>query len=101
MLGMFLAALDQNIVATSIRTIADDLSGLNLQAWATTAYLHHRARSRRRSTASSPTSTAASRSSSSAIGIFVVGSVLCTIATSMYELAAYRAIQGLGAGGLM
>ena len=39
LLGMFLAALDQNIVSTSIRTIADDLHGLNLQAWATTAYL--------------------------------------------------------------
>ena len=39
MLGMFLAALDQTIVATSIRTIADDLHGLSLQAWATTAYL--------------------------------------------------------------
>jgi Arabinose efflux permease len=39
MSGMFLAALDQSIVATAIRTIADDLDGLNLQAWATTAYL--------------------------------------------------------------
>ena len=39
MIGMFLAALDQTIVATSIRTIADDLNGLSLQAWATTAYL--------------------------------------------------------------
>ena len=39
MIGMFLAALDQTIVATSIRTIADDLQGLSLQAWATTAYL--------------------------------------------------------------
>ena len=39
MIGMFLAALDQTIVATSIRTIADDLDGLSLQAWATTAYL--------------------------------------------------------------
>ena len=39
MLGMFLAALDQTIVATSIRTIGDDLHGLSLQAWVTTAYL--------------------------------------------------------------
>ncbi|GAA1308900.1 hypothetical protein GCM10009610_23970 [Pseudonocardia xinjiangensis] len=39
MIGLFLAALDQTIVATSIRTIADDLDGLSLQAWATTAYL--------------------------------------------------------------
>ena len=39
MMGMFLAALDQTIVATAIRTIADDLHGLSIQAWATTAYL--------------------------------------------------------------
>src|SRR3954451_10812087 len=39
MMGMFLAALDQTIVATAIRTIADDLSGLSVQAWVTTAYL--------------------------------------------------------------
>ena len=39
MMGMFLAALDQTIVATSIRTIADDLHGLSAQAWVTTAYL--------------------------------------------------------------
>jgi MFS family permease len=39
MLGMFLAALDQTIVATSITTIANDLQGLDQQAWATTAYL--------------------------------------------------------------
>ena len=39
MMGMFLAALDQTIVATSIRTIADDLHGLSVQAWVTTAYL--------------------------------------------------------------
>ena len=39
MLGMFLAALDQTIVSTAIRTIADDLNGLSIQAWATTAYL--------------------------------------------------------------
>src|SRR3954453_10657871 len=100
MLGMFLAALDQNIVATSIRTIADDLNGLNLQAWATTAYLLT-------ATISTPPYGKLSDLYGrkpfflSAIGIFVVGSVLCTIATSMYELAAYRAIQGLGAGGLM
>jgi MFS family permease len=36
---MFLAALDQSVVSTAIRTIADDLGGLSLQAWATTAYL--------------------------------------------------------------
>src|ERR1700759_2297666 len=39
LLGMFLAALDQSIVGTAIRTIADDLNGLSIQAWGTTAYL--------------------------------------------------------------
>ncbi|MEP7090129.1 MAG: MFS transporter, partial [Nocardioidaceae bacterium] len=39
LLGMFLAALDQSIVSTAIRTISDDLNGLSIQAWATTAYL--------------------------------------------------------------
>jgi EmrB/QacA subfamily drug resistance transporter len=100
MLGMFLAALDQNIVSTSIRTIADDLQGLNMQAWATTAYLI---------TATITTPLYGKLSDLygrrpfflTAIGLFVLGSVLCTIATSMYELAAYRAVQGLGAGGLM
>src|SRR3712207_9333399 len=39
LLGMFLAALDQTVVSTAIRTIADDLHGYDLQAWATTAFL--------------------------------------------------------------
>ncbi|MEJ2861077.1 MFS transporter [Actinomycetospora flava] len=100
MLGMFLAALDQNIVSTSIRTIADDLQGLNLQAWATTAYLI---------TATITTPLYGKLSDLygrrpfflTAIALFVLGSVLCTISTTMYELAAFRAVQGLGAGGLM
>src|ERR1700709_529391 len=100
MMGMFLAALDQNIVSTSIRTIADDLHGLNLQAWATTAYLIT-------ATISTPLYGKLSDLYGRkpfflfAIGIFVVGSVLCTLSTSMYELAIFRAIQGAGAGGLM
>ncbi len=97
--GMFLAALDQTIVATSIRTIADDLQGLSLQAWATTAYLIT-------ATISTPLygklSDIYGRKPlfSTAITVFVVGSVLCAFATSMVELAAFRAVQGLGAGGL-
>ena len=100
LLGMFLAALDQNIVSTSIRTIADDLHGLNLQAWATTAYLIT-------ATISTPLYGKLSDLYGRkpfflfAIGVFVVGSVLCTLSTSMYELAGFRALQGLGAGGLM
>lgn len=99
MLGMFLAALDQTIVATSIRTIADDLEGLTLQAWATTAYLIT-------ATISTPLYGKLSDLYGrrpwfiTAISIFVIGSVLCGFANSMYELAAFRAVQGLGAGGL-
>ena len=100
MLGILLAALDQTIVSTAIRTIADDLHGLDLQAWATTAYLI---------TATIATPLYGKLSDLhgrkpyflTAISIFIVGSMLCTISTSMYELAAFRAVQGLGAGGLM
>jgi EmrB/QacA subfamily drug resistance transporter len=100
MLGILLAALDQTIVSTAIRTIADDLHGLNLQAWTTTAYLIT-------ATISTPLYGKLSDLYGrkpfylAAISIFIVGSVLCTISTSMYELAAFRAVQGLGAGGLM
>jgi EmrB/QacA subfamily drug resistance transporter len=100
MLGMFLAALDQTIVSTAIRTIADDLQGLDVQAWVTTAYLIT-------STISTPLYGKLSDLFGRkpfflfAIAIFTVGSVLCTISTSMYELAVFRAVQGLGAGGLM
>ncbi|HET8559138.1 MAG TPA: MDR family MFS transporter [Marmoricola sp.] len=99
MMGMFLAALDQTIVATAIRTIADDLDGLSMQAWVTTAYLI--------------TSTVATPIYGKigdlfgrkklflfAITIFVIGSAACSFATSMYMLAAFRAFQGIGAGGL-
>ncbi|GAB3866110.1 hypothetical protein GCM10028801_37890 [Nocardioides maradonensis] len=100
LLGMFLAALDQTIVSTSIRTIADDLKGLNLQAWATTSYLI--------------TSTIATpiygklgdlwgrkKLFMFAITVFVIGSAACSFSTSMYMLAGFRAFQGVGAGGLM
>nr|WP_281197448.1 MDR family MFS transporter [Nocardia pseudovaccinii] len=100
LLGMLLAALDQTIVSTAIRTIADDLDGYSMQAWATTAYLI---------TATLATPLYGKLSDMfgrkpffmAAISIFVVGSLLCTMAQSMYELAAFRAFQGLGAGGLM
>ncbi|MBV8995058.1 MAG: MFS transporter [Pseudonocardiales bacterium] len=100
MLGILLAALDQTIVSTAIRTIADDLHGLNLQAWATTAYLIT-------ATISTPLYGKLSDLYGrkplllTAISTFIVGSVLCTISTSMYELAVFRAVQGLGAGGLI
>ena len=100
MTGMFLAALDQTIVGTSIVKIANDLHGFDLQAWITTAYLIT-------ATISTPLYGKLSDIYGrkpfylAAISIFVVGSVAATFATSMYELAAFRAIQGIGAGGLM
>ncbi len=99
MLGMFLAALDQTIVSTSIRTIADQLHGLDNQAWVTTAYLI--------------TSTIATPLYGKlgdiygrkklflfAITVFIIGSLACSFADTMYRLAIFRAIQGVGAGGL-
>jgi EmrB/QacA subfamily drug resistance transporter len=99
MLGMFLAALDQTVVATSIRTIADDLHGFSLQAWATTAFLIT-------STISTPLYGKLSDLYGrkpffmAAIVIFLFGSALCGLSQSMYQLAGFRAVQGLGAGGL-
>ncbi|WP_448615376.1 MDR family MFS transporter [Modestobacter sp. URMC 112] len=100
MLGMFLAALDQTVVSTAIRTIADDLQGYDLQAWATTAFLIT-------STITTPLYGKLSDIYGRrpfylfAIGVFVIGSLACTFADTMYQLAAYRALQGIGAGGLM
>ena len=99
MSGMFLAALDQSIVGTAMRTIADDLDGLALQAWATTAYLIT-------ATISTPIYGKLGDIFGRrplfmiAISIFVIGSVTSGFAQTMYELAAYRGLQGLGAGGL-
>ena len=99
MLGMFLGSLDQTIVSTSIRTIADDLQGLSVQAWVTTAYLIA-------STITTPIYGklgdlyGRKKLFMFAITVFVIGSALCSFATSMYQLAAFRAFQGLGAGGL-
>ncbi|HEX8079781.1 MAG TPA: MDR family MFS transporter [Jatrophihabitans sp.] len=99
-LGMLLAALDQTIVSAAMRTIADRLNGQTNQAWATTAYLVT-------STVSTPLYGKLSDMYGRkkfylfAISIFLVGSMLCGMANSMEQLAAYRAVQGLGAGGLM
>ncbi len=99
LLGMFLAALDQSIVGTAIRTIADDLNGLSIQAWVTTAYLIT-------STITTPIYGklgdlyGRKKLFLFAITLFICGSAACSFATSMYMLAVLRAIQGLGAGGL-
>ncbi len=100
LLGMFLASLDQTIVSTAMRTIADKLDGQTAQAWVTTAYLVT-------STVSTPLYGKLSDLYGRkpfylfAIATFLVGSMLCGQAHSIYELAGYRAIQGIGAGGLL
>jgi len=99
MSGMFLSALDQSVVGAAMRTIADDLQGLELQAWATTAYLIT-------STVTTPIYGKLGdifgrrRLFIVAITIFIVGSLLCGTAADMFQLAAWRAVQGVGAGGL-
>ncbi|GAA2254131.1 MFS transporter [Streptomyces ruber] len=99
-LGMFLAALDQTVVSSALRTIADDLHGLSAQAWVTTAYLVT-------GTIATPLYGKLSdiygrrRVYLCAIVLFAVGSLLCGSAGSIHELAAWRALQGLGGGGLM
>ena len=99
LLGMFLAALDQSIVGTAIRTIADDLNGLSAQAWVTTAYLIT-------STITTPIYGklgdlyGRKKLFLFAITLFILGSAACSFATSMTMLAVLRAVQGLGAGGL-
>ncbi|WP_375334601.1 MDR family MFS transporter [Curtobacterium sp. MCBD17_019] len=100
MAGMFLGALDQTIVGTAIRTIGDDLHGLNEQAWVTTAYLIA-------STIMTPIYGKLSDLFGRrplfliAIAIFIIGSFAASFSTSMVMLAAFRGVQGLGAGGLM
>ena len=99
MSGMFLSALDQSVVGSAMRTIAVDLQGLELQAWATTAYLIT-------STISTPIYGKLGdifgrrRLFIIAISIFIAGSVGAGFANSMFELAGWRAFQGMGAGGL-
>jgi EmrB/QacA subfamily drug resistance transporter len=100
MLGMFLSSLDQTIVSTSIYTIANDLDGLSLQAWATTAYLIT-------STVTTPLYGKLSDIFGrrplylAAILIFLAGSLYAGSVHSMTELAIARGVQGMGAGGLL
>ncbi len=100
MAGMFLSSLGQTVFGTAIRTIGDDLHGLDQQAWVTTAFLIT-------STVSVPIygklSDIFGRRPLFIIGIsiFLIGSLLSAFATSMFMLAGFRAVQGVGAGALM
>ncbi len=100
MAGMFLSSLGQTVFATAIKTIGDDLHGLDQQAWVTTAYLIT-------STITTPLYGKLSDIFGRrplfiiGIGIFIAGSFLSAFSTSMPMLAGFRAFQGLGAGALM
>ncbi len=98
--GMFLAALDQSIVGTALPQITSDLHGLNKLSWVVTAYLLA-------STAATPLWGKISDLYGrrlifqAAIVTFLVGSALCGFARNIDELIAFRALQGIGGGGLM
>jgi EmrB/QacA subfamily drug resistance transporter len=100
MLGMFLAALDQTVVSTALPTIVGDLHGASHLTWVVTAYLLA-------STVSTPLwgklGDLYGRKTffQAAIVIFLVGSALSGLSHSMLELIVFRAVQGLGGGGLM
>ncbi|KKD02857.1 DSBA oxidoreductase [Streptomyces sp. WM6386] len=100
LLGMLLAALDQTIVSTALPTIVSDLGGLEHLSWVVTAYLLA-------STAATPLwgklgdQYGRKKLFQTAIVIFLIGSALCGMAQNMPQLIAFRALQGLGGGGLM
>src|ERR1700751_3163648 len=100
MLGMFLAALDQTIVSTALPTIVGDLGGLNHFSWVVTSYLLA-------STVSTPLYGKLGDMMGrkpvflTAILIFLAGSMLAGLSQSMTQLIGFRALQGIGAGGLL
>src|SRR3984885_13974586 len=100
MLAILLAALDQTIVATALPTIVGDLGGLSHLSWVITAYLLA-------TTVSAPLwgklgdQYGRKRLFQAAIVIFLIGSALCGLSRNMFELIGFRALQGLGGGGLI
>src|SRR3954452_19518575 len=100
MLATLLAALDQTIVATALPRIVADLHGFTSLSWVVTAYLLT-------ATVTVPLYGKLSdlygrrRMFVISISIFLLGSALCGTAQSMNELIAFRALQGVGAGGLI
>jgi EmrB/QacA subfamily drug resistance transporter len=100
MLGMLLAALDQTIVATALPTIAGELHGLNHLSWVVAAYLLT-------TTLSTPLYGKISdlygrkKIFQVAIVVFLIGSALSGLSRNMDQLIVFRALQGLGGGGLM
>ncbi|MBV1935038.1 MFS transporter [Streptomyces sp. BV286] len=100
LLGLLLAALDQTIVSTALPTIVSDLGGLDHLSWVVTAYLLA-------STAATPLwgklgdQYGRKKLFQIAVVIFLIGSALCGMAQNMPQLIAFRALQGLGGGGLI
>ncbi|MGW6966174.1 DHA2 family efflux MFS transporter permease subunit [Streptomyces zaomyceticus] len=100
LLGMLLAALDQTIVSTALPTIVSELGGMEHLSWVVTAYMLA-------STAGTPLwgklgdQYGRKKLFQAAIVLFLIGSALCGIAQNMPQLIAFRALQGLGGGGLM
>ncbi|MEU0739338.1 MDR family MFS transporter [Streptomyces sp. NPDC006134] len=100
LLGMLLAALDQTIVSTALPTIVSELGGMEHLSWVVTAYMLA-------ATAATPLwgklgdQYGRKKLFETAIVIFLAGSALCGMAQNMPELIAFRALQGLGGGGLM
>ncbi|MEU7854015.1 MDR family MFS transporter [Nonomuraea sp. NPDC049141] len=98
--AMLLAMLDNMIVAPALPTIVGELGGLNHLAWVTTGYVLA-------STVATPIwgklGDLYGRRIifTAAVAIFLIGSALCGVSQDMAQLVAFRAIQGLGAGGLM
>ena len=99
MVTLLLAALDQTIVATALPQVVSDLGGLSSYSWVFTAYL----------LAATVTVPLYGKLGDIhgrrpliliAIAIFLVGSALCGLAQNMPELVVFRAVQGIGAGGL-
>src|SRR5881275_906731 len=99
-LALLLAALDQTIVSTALPTIVGELGGLTHLSWVVTAYLLT-------STVVGPLYGklgdlyGRKLLLQGAIVIFLIGSTLCGISQNMTELIGFRALQGLGGGGLM
>lgn len=100
MTALFLAAVDQTVVATALPTIVGELGGLEHLGWIVIAYLVT-------VTASTPLWGKCAdlygrrQCFQAAIVIFVLGSALCGVSQSMFQLAAFRALQGIGGGGLL
>jgi EmrB/QacA subfamily drug resistance transporter len=100
MLSLFMASMESTVISTAMPTIVNDLGGLDRYSWVFSIYL----------LASTTTVPVFGKLSDiygrtpvylAGMGLFLLGSVLCGLATSMTQLIIYRAVQGVGAGGLL